>query len=241
MIIKNIPSIHFNDRKTNIDMLVFHVTALELEEAIKIYDKSGVSAHYIIDDNGNIIQLVDEYKRAWHAGVASWRGVDQDLNSRSIGVEVLNPTMGQSEFLDCQIKSLIDLSKAILERHDIPQYNIVAHSDIAPNRKPDPGICFPWKKLSDENIGVWFNKEMAKHETEEDVKNLLDNIGYNVSDEENIKSSIYAFARRFVPNKVEINNDIDDLIKKPVPDFKIDEFLDEDFINILKAVSFSYR
>jgi N-acetylmuramoyl-L-alanine amidase len=146
-------------RKTPINMLVLHYTGMETGRAALDRMRSAeakVSAHYMVEEDGRIFQLVDEASRAWHAGVSSWNG-ETDLNSASIGIEIVNGghDFGLPEFPDVQIETVLTLSQAILSRHNIPQFNIVGHSDIAPARKQDPGEKFPWQKLSTAGIGYW--------------------------------------------------------------------------------------
>jgi len=155
---------NFNARKHPIDMLVFHYTGMETgQEALtRMCDpEAEVSAHYMVWEDGRVVQLVGEDKRAWHAGVASWQG-DQDLNSRSIGIEIVNgghdwPLAGDvlPPYPNAQIEALIELSKGILERWDVPFNRIVGHSDIAPPRKADPGEHFPWDRLARAGVGKW--------------------------------------------------------------------------------------
>lgn len=158
------PSPNFNDRKHDVDMLVLHYTGMETGDAAleRMCDPaSEVSAHYMIRENGDVVQLVGEDKRAWHAGVSQWQG-DEDLNSRSIGIEIVNGGHDVPledgilpPFPKAQIASVIELSKQIIERWNIPQTRIVAHSDIAPDRKKDPGERFPWRILSEAGIGLY--------------------------------------------------------------------------------------
>ncbi|MEM9178383.1 MAG: N-acetylmuramoyl-L-alanine amidase [Pseudomonadota bacterium] len=158
------PSPNFNDRKHPVDMLVFHYTGMETgQQALdRMCDPlAEVSAHYMIWEDGRVVQLVGEDKRAWHAGVSSWQG-DQDLNSRSIGIEIVNgghdwPLAGNvlPPYPTAQIDALIELSTGILERWDIPFNRIVGHSDIAPARKDDPGEHFPWDRLARAGVGKW--------------------------------------------------------------------------------------
>ena len=158
------PSPNFNDRKHPVDMLVLHYTGMETgQEALdRMCDASAeVSAHYMIWEDGRIVQLVGEDKRAWHAGVSSWQG-DEDLNSRSIGIEIVNgghdwplQSGGLPPYPDAQIEALIALCQGILERWEIPAHRIVGHSDIAPARKTDPGEHFPWSRLARSGIGLW--------------------------------------------------------------------------------------
>ncbi len=148
------PSRYFNERKAPIDMLVIHASpepTLERTLAFLI-DAIGVapvSAHYVIDRDGTIYQLVPEDKRAWHAGVSEW-GTMTDLNSHSIGIEFQCPSPNTDElgtFTDEQIAAGIELCRDIITRYHIPLENVVAHSDIAPGRKKDPGPHFPWDQF----------------------------------------------------------------------------------------------
>jgi N-acetylmuramoyl-L-alanine amidase len=164
------PSPNFNDRRGALDMLVLHYTGMEdgpSAEARLCDPAAEVSAHYLVREDGTVVQMVSEEKRAWHAGIARWQG-DEDLNSRSIGVEIVN---GGHDFPDAkgglpvypqaQIKAVISLCQAILARHDIPATRIVGHSDIAPARKADPGEHFPWLQLAAAGIGLWPLREPA--------------------------------------------------------------------------------
>lgn len=158
------PSPNFNDRREALDMLVLHYTGMaDGPSALeRMRDpEASVSAHYMVEEDGRIFQLVAEDKRAWHAGVSRWQG-DEDLNSRSIGIEIVNgghnvplPDGTLPPFPEVQIDAVIALCQAILSRYDIPQSRIVGHSDIAPDRKEDPGEHFPWKRLSEHGIGFW--------------------------------------------------------------------------------------
>ncbi|MEL6259241.1 MAG: N-acetylmuramoyl-L-alanine amidase [Pseudomonadota bacterium] len=155
---------NFNDRKAPIDMLVLHYTGMETGEAAlaRMRDSAAeVSAHYMVAEDGVVFRLVPEVKRAWHAGVSSWQG-RSDLNSRSIGIEIVNgghdwPAShgGLPAYPAIQISAVMSLCQAILERHAIPQSGIVGHSDIAPDRKRDPGEHFPWAALAAAGIGLW--------------------------------------------------------------------------------------
>lgn len=157
------PSPNFNDRKFPIDMLVLHYTGMETGQAAldRMCDpEAAVSAHYMIWEDGRVVQLVGEDKRAWHAGVSIWQG-DEDLNSRSIGIEIVNgghdwPLAGGDlpPYPEPQIEALIELCRGILDRWDIPPSRIVGHSDIAPARKTDPGEHFPWARLAVNGIGL---------------------------------------------------------------------------------------
>jgi len=122
--------------------------------------ESQVSCHYLIDEHGAITQMVDEKMRAWHAGDGSWCGAE-DVNSRSIGIEIHNPghTHGYSDFPKVQMNAVVQLGKDIVTRHKIPPRNVLAHSDIAPARKIDPGEKFDWRYLHDHGLGHWVSPE----------------------------------------------------------------------------------
>jgi N-acetylmuramoyl-L-alanine amidase len=141
-----------------VDILLLHYTGMISDErALKwLCDpESGVSSHYFVYEDGRIVQLVDESRRAWHAGQSFWAG-ETDINSRSIGVEVANPghEFGYRAFPEAQIVSVIALSRDILARNPIPPERVLAHSDVAPTRKDDPGELFPWTTLANAGIGV---------------------------------------------------------------------------------------
>jgi len=204
------PSLNFNARRAGIDMLVLHYTGMETGAAAleRMCDpEAGVSAHYMVNEDGTIVRLVAEPMRAWHAGVARWQG-DEDLNSRSIGIEIVNgghdfPDAGGvlARYPDVQIGAVISLSRAILARHAIPQTRIVGHSDIAPTRKRDPGEHFPWSRLAAAGIGIWPDRD--GHDARDSVEpattsliGLLTLIGYDTSEP---GAAITAFQRRFLP------------------------------------------
>jgi N-acetylmuramoyl-L-alanine amidase len=155
------PSPNFDER-TGLgrpDMILLHYTGMQFaREAInRLCDPvARVSSHYVVLETGSIVQLVQEAKRAWHAGVSVWGG-DPDVNSRSIGIEICNPghDFGYPDFPSRQIAATITLCRSILTRHVIRPENIVAHSDVAPSRKNDPGEKFPWKLLAQSKIGLW--------------------------------------------------------------------------------------
>ena len=192
---------NFNDRPADvpIDMLVLHYTGMQSgEEALdRLCDpEAQVSAHYLIEEDGTVHRLVDEDKRAWHAGVSWWRGA-MDVNSRSIGIELVNPghEFGYRAFPEDQMVALEALAGAILKRHPIPARNVVGHSDVAPSRKTDPGELFDWARLADKEIGLWVNAPADA--LDGDVKAMLLAFGYDTSDP---ASAILAFQRHFLPD-----------------------------------------
>ncbi|MEP7209916.1 MAG: N-acetylmuramoyl-L-alanine amidase [Alphaproteobacteria bacterium] len=153
------PSPNFNERLHPLDMLVLHYTGMKdgpTALARMCDPASEVSAHYMVEEDGTVFALVAEDKRAWQAGKSAWRG-DDDLNSRSIGIEIVNGghEHGLPPYPDVQIDAVIELCRGILSRWPIPPNRIVAHSDIAPDRKEDPGELFPWKELAAAGIGLW--------------------------------------------------------------------------------------
>lgn len=140
-------------------MLILHYTGMPTgEEALaRMRDSAAkVSAHYMVDETGAVSRLVDEALRAWHAGVASWQG-ETDINGCSIGIELVNPghEWGYQPFPDAQIGALIALIGDIRTRQVIPDRRVLGHSDVAPERKQDPGELFPWQRLAEAGIGIW--------------------------------------------------------------------------------------
>ena len=176
--------------------------------------QSEVSSHYLIKNNGEIVTLVPDLYIAWHAGVSSWKNF-KSLNKNSIGIEISNPghNFNYKTFSKKQIVSILRLSKFLIKEYKIDQKNILGHSDIAPNRKKDPGEKFPWKYLSQNKIGLWHSvnkKELIKNrsfkikkiEKDHFFRNLY-KIGYSKKIPKNFKKASYlktitkAFQRRF--------------------------------------------
>jgi N-acetylmuramoyl-L-alanine amidase len=156
-----IPSANYGDRNKGRapDMIVLHYTGMpDAEGAIARLCSAGtdVSAHYIVLEDGRIVQTVPESKRAWHAGKAFWAG-EEDINSCSIGVEIVNPghDWGYPEFPLRQIAAVIALCRGIMLRRNVPSHRVLAHSDVAPARKQDPGEKFPWHSLANSGVGHW--------------------------------------------------------------------------------------
>lgn len=164
MRILHVPSPNHDERRAAIDMLVFHYTGMASGAAAleRLCDPAAkVSAHYLVHEDGSIVQLVAEDRRAWHAGVGAWQG-DSDLNSCSVGIEIVNgghdfplPDGGLPPYPDQQTEAVIALARDIAARHAIPASRFVGHSDIAPARKTDPGEHFPWARLAGAGIGLW--------------------------------------------------------------------------------------
>ncbi|MHA1539057.1 MAG: N-acetylmuramoyl-L-alanine amidase [Alphaproteobacteria bacterium] len=197
------PSPNFNDRAkdTEINFLILHYTGMRsAEEALQRMTNPAteVSAHYMIDTDGTLFQLVDEKHRAWHAGKSSWQNIT-DINTHSIGIELVNlgHEFGYHSFPIAQIKTLEKLSQEILARHPILPHHILGHSDIAPDRKEDPGELFDWKDLAQKGIG-FFPTEAEEKNT---VIENLNIFGYNTTHELDVL--ITAFQRHFRPEKID--------------------------------------
>lgn len=196
---------NFNKRDPSIPLqyIVLHYTGMSSGEAAlqRLCEvESKVSAHYVIDEDGITYQLVDEAKRAWHAGKSFWRGIT-DVNSASIGIELVNPghEFGYREFPAAQINALKQLLKDIIQRNKLnPTSCLLGHSDVAPARKMDPGELFPWKELADSGFGLWPKSEPDDHSHPGymDYGRLLQTIGYDVSDPQ---AALLAFQRRYNP------------------------------------------
>ncbi len=193
---------NFDDRPAGvpIDMLVLHYTGMKTaaEALERLCDPAAkVSAHYMIDTNGDVRLLVDESMRAWHAGVAFWRG-HTDINARSIGIELVNPghEFGYSPFPESQMNALIDLAGGILARHTIEARNVVGHSDIAPRRKTDPGELFDWQRLAGAGTGLWPTVSETGEADPAKIKEMLSRYGYEIED---VTASLTAFQRHFRP------------------------------------------
>ena len=160
LIVRDVPSPNFDARRSPPDMLVLHYTGMRTaDEAVaRLCDpEAKVSAHYVVDEDGSILRLVEEERRAWHAGKGSWQG-ETDCNAASIGIEIVNPghEFGYRDFPDVQIDAVISLVSDIRTRWTIPDVRIIGHSDLAPERKQDPGERFPWKRLASVGHGLWF-------------------------------------------------------------------------------------
>jgi len=203
------------------DMIVLHYTGMQFSHDAmhRLCDPaSRVSSHYLVHENGSIVQLVPEQYRAWHAGVSSWGG-DADINSRSIGIEIANPghEFGYPEFPSRQIAAVTTLCRAILTRNIIRPENVVAHSDVAPSRKQDPGEKFPWRRLAQSGVGLWVEpapitdtKLLGPGDSGEKVTELqraLIEYGYGIEQigryDKNTEEVVTAFQRHFRPARVD--------------------------------------
>jgi N-acetylmuramoyl-L-alanine amidase len=212
------PSFEIKKRKPNqIKFIIFHYTGMENEfKAIKRLTniKAKVSSHYLIKNNGEIVVMVPDLYIAWHAGISSWKNF-KSLNKNSIGIEISNPghNFNYKKFSKEQIESIKKLSKFLIKKYKINQKSILGHSDIALDRKKDPGEKFPWKYLAKFKIGKWHSiskqtllKNREKKTTTLDKKKFffnLSKIGYSAKKLNRIKKNKYlilkiiAFQRRF--------------------------------------------
>lgn len=207
MQIDDIPSPSFDERANGgpIDILLLHYTGMPTAAAALerlCTPEAKVSAHYLIDEGGRITRLVAEGKRAWHAGVSSWAGIT-DINSRSIGIELVNPghEFGYRRFPADQIRALAALAGEIVTRHPIPARRVLGHSDVAPARKTDPGELFDWPYLAARGIGAW--PETGLVVAPPDAANgpaLLAAYGYDIAD---LTAAIAAFQRHFRPDRID--------------------------------------
>ena len=190
---------------TAIDTLVLHYTELPLQESLDILSdgtrEQRVSAHYVLAEDGTAYRLVPEERVAWHAGRSSWRGREA-LNGTSIGIEIVNLHGDRHDYPAPQIAALIELCRDILARNRaIEPRNVVGHSDIAPQRKIDPGRRFPWKTLADAGIGVW--PRAGGRPLDGDLHAALQRYGYAPPVAVPPREIVKAFQRHFRPTKVD--------------------------------------
>ena len=205
-----IESQNFNLRKPNF-IVIHHTEQNSCEETYKTFalQRTQVSSHYVICDDGTITQMLNDLLRGWHAGSGTW-GQVSDLNSVSIGIELDND--GEEAFSYAQINSLTWLLEDLTKKYKIPKQNIIGHADIAPGRKVDPSAFFPWKTLALSGYGIWYKEELlADVELSEDfdAKRALKFIGYNI---ENLESAIYSFKLHF--NSEDVSKQLTEKDKK---------------------------
>ena len=200
------PSPNWNERLLPVSMIVLHYTGMPTaaEALERMCDpEAQVSAHYMIDEQGVVTQMVDEGKRAWHAGKSYWRGIT-DINSASVGIELVNPghEWGYVPFADAQMEALIPLLADISDRHDVPRANVVGHSDIAPARKQDPGELFDWEMLSGYGLVLPTPRPRMRLIYDEPGAFFLalERFGYDISDG---RAAIAAFQRRWRPRIID--------------------------------------
>src|SRR6516225_6660582 len=218
-----IPSANYGERNKGRqpDMIVLHYTGMpDVEGAIAQLCTAGteLSAHYIVLEDGRIVQCVPEAKRAWHAGVSFWAG-EEDINSCSIGIEIINRghDWGYPDYPLRQVAAVIALCRGIMLRRKVPGHRVLAHSDVAPARKKDPGEKFPWHSLANSGVGHWVQPapigpgEAIKlgtiHESVRDLQLALARYGYGISASGNYDTAtmevVTAFQRHFRPARVD--------------------------------------
>ncbi|MDL1913321.1 MAG: N-acetylmuramoyl-L-alanine amidase [Bergeyella sp.] len=227
MVTKNyFPSVAQNFRQR---FLILHYTALNNDKSISTLTEKGVSSHYIVGDPNDreIYQIVDENKRAYHAGISYWRGFE-NLNDSSIGIEIVNPGYvlyeGRKQFFnypEWQYRKIAALAKDIINRYNLSPVNVLGHSDIAPTRKHDPGPKFPWKRLYNEyKIGMWYDEATKRNLLNQidaesfyaqsttapfilKIQSMLGEFGYKIENsgelDENTTKTITAFQYHFRP------------------------------------------
>jgi N-acetylmuramoyl-L-alanine amidase len=206
---------NFNLRKPNF-VILHHTAQKSCDQTLKTFTlpRTEVSAHYIVCKDGTIHHMLNDYLRAWHAGIARWGNVT-DINSASIGIEIDNN--GFEVFTEVQLNSLLKLLDTLKRKYNIPQANFIGHADIAPVRKNDPNIYFPWQGLAQKGFGIWFGD--TTDVVVPDSFNYLQAlrvIGYDVRDS---VAAVRAFKRHFVADTVTVVTDADkkimvDLMKK---------------------------
>ncbi len=200
------PSPNWSARLLPISMVVLHYTGMESADAAlaRLCDHvSAVSAHYLIEEDGTVHRLVREDRRAWHAGKSFWRGLT-DINSASIGIELVNPghEFGYRPFPDAQMEALLPLLAEMIQRHDIPRANVVGHSDVAPARKEDPGELFDWDLLAAHRLALRTPRVIRPSPFENDgaFYLALERWGYDIADG---IAAVRAFQRRWRPHIID--------------------------------------
>lgn len=217
------PSPNFGDRRpgTPIDMILLHYTGMQRAEDALAWlcnPSSQVSSHYFVFEDGRIVQLVDETKRAWHAGESFWKGED-DVNSCAIGIEIANAghRAGLPSFPDAQIAAVIALCKDLARRWSIPPERVLGHSDVSPGRKSDPGEAFPWDKLALQGVGRFVAPAPIRTgpclepgdrgKSVRDLQSKLSAYGYRAGRggtyDEKTRAAVEAFQRHFRPSLVD--------------------------------------
>lgn len=190
---KSIGAIHFNLRKPNF-VIIHHTAQQSTAETVRTFTAphTEVSSHYVIGKDGLVIQMVNDYLRSWHAGAGKWGSVT-DLNSVSLGIELDNN--GSEPFSKQQINSLLQLLDTLKSKYNIPTANFLAHSDIAPSRKQDPSVFFPWQILAEKGFGLWPDQVLTDVPDSFNPTDALRIIGYDTRE---LDAAIIAFKRRYI-------------------------------------------
>ena len=193
-------------RALPITMVVLHYTGMQTgaEAEARLVDPAAkVSAHYLIGEDGEVVRLVPEARRAWHAGRSFWRGLT-DINSASIGIELVNPghEWGYREFPRAQMEALLPLLARIVKTHDVPRANVVGHSDVAPARKDDPGELFDWPLLARHHLALPVPEVVLgdPFDNAGSVLLALERFGYDITDG---RAAVRAFQRRWRPSLID--------------------------------------
>jgi N-acetylmuramoyl-L-alanine amidase len=200
------PSPNFDERRLPITMMVMHYTGMQdaASALARMTDPvAKVSAHYMVAEDGQVVRMVKDKHRAWHAGASYWRGI-QDVNSASIGIEIVNPghEFGYRPFPEAQMEAVLKLTRKLTLRHRITRGNVVGHSDIAPARKQDPGELFPWNELAKHRLALPRPTKNLVDPLWNDASFLLalERFGYDITDG---PATIRAFQRRFRPETID--------------------------------------
>ncbi|MAZ16211.1 MAG: N-acetylmuramoyl-L-alanine amidase [Ahrensia sp.] len=220
-IVRSSPNSGERKGESPVDILLLHYTGMETGQGAEDWlcdPQSEVSCHYIVHEDGRVVQMVPEALRAWHAGRSHWKG-ETDINSRSVGIEIVNGghEFGLPAFPAPQIDAVIALSRDILARNAIPPERVLAHSDVAPGRKRDPGELFPWDRLAAAGVGHWVEpaqigggRFFSKGDTGQPIEalqSMLAMYGYKAAItgafDENTAAVVAAFQRHFRPARVD--------------------------------------
>ncbi len=200
-------TINFNMRKPNF-VIIHHTAQNSCEQTLKTFTvtRSQVSAHYVICKDGTVHHMLNDYLRAWHAGLSKW-GSNTDINSASIGIEIDNN--GFETFTEQQVTSLTTLLATLKKSYSIPAANFIGHGDIAPTRKNDPNITFPWKTLSQKGFGLWYDETLPPADSNFNHLQALRIIGYDIKD---TTAAIRSFKRHFMQDSTKTLNDADKIV-----------------------------
>jgi N-acetylmuramoyl-L-alanine amidase len=193
---------NFDERDRAVSIVVLHYTGMKDGPSAvqRLRDPAaGVSCHYLVEEDGQVLRMVPEEKRAWHAGLSWWRGI-RNVNSASVGIEIVNPghEFGYRPFTRQQMEALLPLLAGIVRRYDVPRANVVGHSDVAPARKQDPGELFDWARLAKHGLAIARPTRglIDPHWTDGGFLLALERWGYDVHD---AQAATIAFQRRFRP------------------------------------------
>lgn len=187
-------AIHYDNRKPNY-VIIHHTSQQSTAQTVRTFqlEHTKVSSHYVIGRDGQVIQMLNDYDRAWHAGKSKW-GSLTDMNSISLGIELDNN--GREAFSEAQIDALLVLLDTLKTKYQIPALNFIGHGDVAPTRKDDPNVLFPWKKLAEHGFGVWYNEDyLPQPPSSFNPLDALKIIGYDMSKP---AAAISAFKRKFL-------------------------------------------